>query len=400
MKNIIFVVALLIVGAFAVPASVDATGLSGPVELEGFAWASTIGWISMNCANDGLNGCATSDYKVQVETDGSMTGYAWSPNVGWIRFDATGPYPSGSAAIANGVYPDLTLNGWARACAGASNPLTCSGSINTNAGGWDGWISMSGSYGAGSYGIAFVNGAAANTPTSYAWGGPNTMGWIDFSPDAASGPSIPPVTLELIPDITIASLTYTPGIPDVAGNYPVTFTPTVLGIPEGETVNWVLLIGTLTDSGTVTQTGGVANFDSIPTLGSVPFSVTDDIVFEIDTNDDVAEIDETNNIFTTGFSLPFPPPTMSITGPGVIRGGGKAEISWEVSALYPVTCTVQGPGFPEPFTVTVVAGSPTANSRESAELQNAAQFVLTCIVGPDTYRETWLVDVIPTFQEV
>ncbi len=410
MKNIVLVVALLFAGACALPASVSATGSTAPIELEGFAWSPNAGWISMNCANDGLSGCTTSDYRVYIETDGSVKGWAWSSILGWILFDATGPYPSGLSTFGDsvgavGTYPNLALRGWARACAGAADDFTCSGGMKANTGGWDGWISFSGSESTtgGSYGVTFVNGEA--TANSFAWGGPITMGWIDFSPDASSGPAIPPVSLVPTVDITIPSVSFTPGIPDLGGYYDaVAFSPTILGIPLGETVNWTITVGGLTANGTVTQTSSGPDFSPVPSLASVPFNVTDPLVFEVDMPEPgaVRETNETNVFVDNLFSLPLPPPTMSITGPEVVRAGETAEVSWEVSAPYPVTCTVQGPGINETLIIAGSLGSPDPQSgtRASAPLQNASTFVVSCVVGSDTYTETYEVEVIPTFQEI
>lgn len=55
--------------------------------LTGYVWAENIGWISLNCSND--SSCATVDYKVANNGEGTLTGYAWSENTGWINFNPT-----------------------------------------------------------------------------------------------------------------------------------------------------------------------------------------------------------------------------------------------------------------------------------------------------------------------
>ncbi|MBI4281611.1 hypothetical protein HY625_02180 [Candidatus Uhrbacteria bacterium] len=56
--------------------------------LTGYAWSENTGWISLNCSN--TNSCATVDYKVANDSNGTLSGYAWSENVGWIQFNPTG----------------------------------------------------------------------------------------------------------------------------------------------------------------------------------------------------------------------------------------------------------------------------------------------------------------------
>lgn len=56
--------------------------------LSGYAFSETLGWLSLNCSND--SSCATVDYKVSNNGNGTLTGYAWGENAGWVRFDPTG----------------------------------------------------------------------------------------------------------------------------------------------------------------------------------------------------------------------------------------------------------------------------------------------------------------------
>ena len=56
--------------------------------LSGYAFSETLGWISLNCAND--SSCATVDYKVSNNGNGTLSGYAWGENAGWVKFDPAG----------------------------------------------------------------------------------------------------------------------------------------------------------------------------------------------------------------------------------------------------------------------------------------------------------------------
>lgn len=141
--------------------------------LSGYAWSSNIGWISFNCTN--TNTCASVDYGVHQNASGyftgneaaSVPGYAWSPNVGWIQFGGLSGFPTGSGTYAQNVQVvGGELRGWARAL--------------SHGGGWDGWISFSGT--TPGYGIT----PTGNTFTGYAWGS-TVIGWLTFNPTLGTG---------------------------------------------------------------------------------------------------------------------------------------------------------------------------------------------------------------------
>ncbi len=148
--------------------------------VSGWAWSDTVGWISFNCTD--TNSCGTSSYGVRVdEITGVFSGYAWSDNIGWIRMDPEGSYPSGSGTSPNGVkLVGNRVTGWARACTVFASG--CSGALKDDAyrGGWDGWISMSGT--SPDYGVILDGDAFRN----FAWGY-MIVGWVDWDPVCASG---------------------------------------------------------------------------------------------------------------------------------------------------------------------------------------------------------------------
>lgn len=144
-------------------ASHDGT-FHSPAEMLGYAWSPNIGWISFNCSND--SSCGTSNYKSQVNSNGTVTGYAWSQNIGWIKFGGLLGCPSGVCA-ASVDFDTSKFTGWARAL----------GYSDAEAGGWDGWISLSGAL--PSYGLT-VDSSASFTTGSYAWGS-EVIGWTNFS---------------------------------------------------------------------------------------------------------------------------------------------------------------------------------------------------------------------------
>jgi len=162
-KKIFFLIFVVLFFSFLGANNAMATG-----NVYGWAWTENIGWISFNdvgLKSDGTEsadptglaipaGINSSDphfgihYGVNIEENGELTGYAWSENIGWIKFndnyDSTyddgypaPPYNSVQTGLDGTGYP---LSGWARACSVFASG--CSGALNLNRGGWDGWIKM------------------------------------------------------------------------------------------------------------------------------------------------------------------------------------------------------------------------------------------------------------------
>lgn len=156
------------------PVQVSAQSFDSAVELHGYAWSSNVGWISFNCDNEST--CGSVDYKVELNPNNTLTGYAWSSNIGWIKFGGLSgaPRSGGQARLSN---DRSRVVGWARACSATASG-DCTGSLHTNGGGWDGWISLNQSnYGTGpNYGVTVGNGRL----NGYAWGS-EVIGWVSFS---------------------------------------------------------------------------------------------------------------------------------------------------------------------------------------------------------------------------
>ncbi len=197
----------------------------------GFAWSSTIGWVSMNCnqvGHGGSNNCTDShainavDYGVTLnETTGAMTGYGWSDNVGWVKFDPISPPPYasnigvGGATVRNitagGIKPVV---GWIRFCSDTNSahvPDNCgntSNGVTIDNGGWNGWVTMTGDGGGTRFGVNFNTSSGAFS--GFAWGGTThfggseVVGWLNFDmvtaiPDRV--PGIPVVKLSAVTPI-------------------------------------------------------------------------------------------------------------------------------------------------------------------------------------------------------
>lgn len=171
---IIFVV-LAIVGYAAY-------ALAGDTVTSGWSWSSNIGWIHGNNCVDPSNPNCTPEYGVTVlsKNPGTLSGWVWSANIGWIGFDsdATVGCPSGACKAwvdwsGSGPYP---VKGWARACSVFANG--CSGDLKSDAylGGWDGFISLSGSKSGVSWGPQIS--ADGKWLTGFVWGS-QVIGWIN-----------------------------------------------------------------------------------------------------------------------------------------------------------------------------------------------------------------------------
>ncbi len=181
--------------------------------VHGQLFSSTIGWIYLNCAD--YTGAAIGNFGVVQDTAGRWNGYGWSPSIGWVKFGNGGnsssnvgcPQHAGwnvnPANTASGCdvqhiglsgtpIASYQIVGWARACTAAANPTTCTGDTNNLAGGWDGWISMSGlndqnptaaglqtttSYKAQL--AQYVNPNGHQPISGFVWGG-DVVGWAKF----------------------------------------------------------------------------------------------------------------------------------------------------------------------------------------------------------------------------
>ena len=202
--------------------------------LRGFAWSSTLGWISFNSINcdtddngvsDGARpGCPSAGspiarYGVGVELPArgskKLSGYAWASNIGYITFNE--PELSGcpdTPCKAEVNFATGAVQGWARACSVFQGG--CSGSLRApeERGGWDGWIHLSGTSHLspepnGSGGVTLDT--ATCTFTGYAWGGAGSEadkqspGWIRFRGTAQDNSSY---------GVEIANPNQTPDTPD------------------------------------------------------------------------------------------------------------------------------------------------------------------------------------------
>lgn len=223
----------------------DLTGLGTGHNMRGYAWSSTIGWVSFSCNNDAS--CVSSDYGVNFDPSNStLSGYAWSSSVGWVQFGGLSGFPSGSGTFAeNAKISGGSLRGWAKA-------------ISAEDAGWDGWISLKGT----GYGITQSGTALAG----YAWGS-SVVGWLGF--DTASttgfGPGVT-ITGVVPPSVALDARvggSSVNGSTSVAGNSTVSLVATLANLPVGTTC-----------SISKTSSGGTALSPSPSASSSVSWTVT------------------------------------------------------------------------------------------------------------------------------
>ena len=377
-------------------------------ELEGYAWSSTIGWISLNCKTGGLDGsdvgtepddiCGTSNYQVKINGSGTITGWAWSSNIGWIRFGGLSSFPTdpqntGTNAKATGTYPDLSFEGWARACAGTIVPNTCTNMTNsTVSGGWDGWISLKGRSGGVNWGVGTdSNGMKTD---SWAWGG-DVVGWVDMDVYADA---------DIAPDVRIDTFGRKPGVPgaggtEIGGEYMgVGFNAVLTGIPAGQEVAYELSLGANKLTGIYKD--GI--FTPALVLDNVPYNIQT-IKLVVDASDvslkpgPLVESDPVSgNTKTVDIDLvPTKPVITIVSNPKIVRIGGTVNLVWTITpntSVTGATCNLQGPGFTGVVT--------TGGTRGSGPIKNFSTFSVTCTGAFGTVQESTTVEVIPVVQEV
>lgn len=146
--------------------------------VRGYAWSSTIGWISFNCVNNST--CGTADYGVRIgTTTKNFSGYAWSSSVGWISFQDAGA-------------PDYSFN--ANCPSVCNNGNNCTACLDPETGkiwGWahivslgsDGWIKLRDAADLWT-GVYLDTTHPSSTWRGWAWNGNDDgvgIGWINFN---------------------------------------------------------------------------------------------------------------------------------------------------------------------------------------------------------------------------
>lgn len=169
----ITLIALLAVLAFLKTPNISAqttiAACPAGTQLYGWAWSSTIGWISFNSRNAGGEG---GNHCVSIDANNNVVGWAWSSNIGWIKFGGLSGFPVTGNSDGDAKKTDNRFTGWSRACAGTVAG-DCS-SMVSRTDGWDGWIELSG------LNHTLTYDGTAGTVTGFAWGS-DVVGWTSFN---------------------------------------------------------------------------------------------------------------------------------------------------------------------------------------------------------------------------
>jgi hypothetical protein len=385
-QTTVFVIVLCL-ALFVVTQRVSAqVGIPGTgVDLDGYAWSDTIGWISMNCSTGGTTGnnvCSTSNYKVRMSNTGALTGYAWSSTVGWVRFGGLNSFPVISGSVAanasvTGTYPNLTFRGWARACAGTLGGTCSSMTDSSISGGWDGWISLRKT---GTYPYYILMSATGARTPSYAWGGTVT-GWIDFDRIVYIAPTAT-ISGTGCTNIRVGESTC---VGNVTWNITNASSPNIINSTIGGAASYSVPSGT--NQIITLRAGAVGNVihaqDGSVSLSSTNLSATC-----------VTGADFRNN--TTCELLPVPAPLVTIsTNKKIARVGEIVNVAWTIEPPTPgISCTLTGPGFAGTRSV--------SDNQDSNPLRSKTRFTINCTGAfvPTPVSTSTEVEIIPVAAEV
>jgi hypothetical protein len=346
-----------------------------PVDLSGFAWSSNIGWISLNCINDG--DCATSDYKVTINADRTITGYGWSSNIGWVKFGGLSSFPTGGGTAAenarvSGTYPDLTWNGWARACAGTLGGTCSTMANNPEAGAWDGWIALRGT----NHSVT-ANMLTGMNADSYAWGS-DVVGWVDmFSRVTFASPGA---------SIIGNGCTIVAGSNTCSGQLTWDIADTIL-TPNVYRVSPALQLST---------DRARTNFAVTLPFGDTTFHArSGTTVLAARTLSAACAAGLTHNGTTCEVGTGTTSPAITLRAvPPFVRMGSSASVQWTLSTLAGSTCVINGPGLVN-TPVSAVSGSVT-----TGPIRNTTTVRMTCTGAYGSVEERAIIEVIPVAEEV
>ncbi len=351
---------LVVLGGISVHAQ------SGGQPVTGWAWSSNIGWISFDGVGYGVS---------EDSGTGALSGYAWSSNIGWISFNSAhvSGCPSGSCAPQVNLSTG-NLNGWARACAAFANKNACSGALDPNGGGWDGWIALSGTAVNGTlYGVTQNNTTGAWN--GFAWGS-DTVGAISMAG-----------TINGVPYGVFGNCSG----PCVGATSPQAF----LYVDEstiaqgGSTMIRWSSVNASSCTGTGFTAGGPSGGVSTGTLsapGTYPYQVV--------CTDTSGQVSPPASAVVTV----LPPYGLTISAtPARVSSGSTSSISW--SAYGVQSCEVSGPG------LTTVSGNADASnnfstgSPQSVTINSQATFTITCQAAGTSVSRSVVVNLLPSFQE-
>ncbi len=283
------------------------------IPVAGWGWSSFIGWISFS--GTAANG---SPYGVSEHvTTGALSGYAWSSNIGWISFNASDVVgcPLGGVCAPKVDLTTGKLSGWLRACGAFANKNACSGALDARSGGWDGWISLSGTTTSGSaYGVTQTVTTTGTSTRQYEWTGfawgSDTVGAISMSGNATG--NFP------------YSVTINAPVAPVSVTLSADKTSVVLG--ESVTLTW-LSMGATSCTSSGFATGGLlsGNTDVTPTANTT-YSIT---CTGPGGTSSATSTPATTVTATSSVVITIAPPTVTLTASkNVIDVGETVTLTW------------------------------------------------------------------------
>ena len=351
---VIVIIAALAILAVVLFGSGKAQAATTPdTTMHGYAWSSTIGWVSLNCAEGTATGtsvCTTSNYAVNVDpTSKAITGYAWSSNVGWISFY---PADTSSCGTAASINSSNALVGWARVISG------------TVASGADGCISLSGASPA--YGVTYD--PVAGTITGYAWGSTN-VGWLQFNG-----------TLTLTPPVSTPAvlLTATPTAVTSGTTTPVTLTWNTQYMANASACTGSSSPSVAAWNGTHSSSIGAAtNATSvIPlTLSSVPEVFT---ISCMPAGGGPALTSSVPVLINVPSCAVTPAAASEAPAAGTINGTSSFQVAWSYISGYPTTTVSIGSVTPgAPGVAATLSGGTLSSASSSATVTTSGPFTAT-----------------------
>ena len=309
-------------------------GAVGSMSVTGYAWSQYMGWISFSGTGYGVS---------EDTTTGALSGYAWSSNFGWISFNASdGTHPAGAANVIT-----KAVTGWARACAAFADKNACSGALDANSGGWDGWIALAGTASDSStYGVT----QNANcTWTGYAWGS-DSIGAISMSGTAADSSAY---------GVTASDASACAGVPTAT----LSASPDTIDNGQSSTLTW-----SSTSATSCTAAGGFSTGGA--TSGSVsvgPLSSTQN--YQISCTGTGGSVN--SNVATV--TVLTPTVTISAVPNRVVRGG-TTTVSWNATNVNSCGITRNG----TTWQTLTADGSRTVAGSAPDTITSQTTYIITC----------------------
>lgn len=241
-------------------------------------------------------------------------------------------------------------------------------------------------------------GIGATTPD------PDTAEIYEVTCSNVSGPSVDSIviTTGAEPDLiaTVGSVTPSAGIDPITGIYDYIdisiLTQNTVGGSQASNVDVLVELDTNEDGNyddesatyTIASLTSTVPDTRVIRIASVPFGDIG-IRVTVDPSNTIAESNEGNNVTISNQPLLPPNPELSITviPSDFVREGTSVEVEYNMTASYPMNCSLSGPALesPNPFTFNPSADG-QSGTRNAGPLSAKAEYTLTC-VEPSTGAE-------------